>query len=66
MEGVALAWGPSECEFWAAGFRVAVETEKEGMAPDSLFFPGRSSSIRDASCVVACRDWGAVKGVLLG
>lgn len=27
MEEVALAWGPLECEFWAAGSHMALEIE---------------------------------------
>lgn len=45
MEEVALAWGPSECEFWAAGFRMA--SENETISPNLLFFPLRFSGVGD-------------------
>lgn len=48
MEEAALAWGPSECESWAAGFSMALETEKERTAPNSLLFPLRFSSVEAA------------------
>lgn len=37
MEVVVLAWGPLECEFWAAVCRRAVETELERVASKRLF-----------------------------